>query len=115
MNAALKNKPVVDAGRFNRQLTIEHEVEVEDGCGGYVTQKQSVGSAWACISPANAKQVTRADNSVVKASHKITLRFNADVMAGACLITGARRFQVELAYDLDETRRYLECLCVEQK
>ncbi len=104
-----------DAGRFNRQLTIENEIEMSDGCGGFVTRYETQDTIWAHICPLRASNITRADNSIVEISHRILVRFRPNISTSTRFVTGSRRFKVEAVRDPDETRRYLECDCVERK
>lgn len=104
-----------DAGRFNRQLTIENEVEIADGCGGYVSRHEAQDTIWAHICPLRSNNITRADNSVTELSHRILVRFRPNISTATRFVTGSRRFEVEAVRDPDETRRYLECDCVERK
>lgn len=104
-----------DAGRFNRQLTIENEMELADGCGGFVSRYEPQDTVWAHICPVRSSNVARADNSVVELSHRIIVRFRANISTNTRFVTGSRRFEVEAVRDPDETRRYLECDCVERK
>lgn len=104
-----------DAGRFNRQLTIENEIETSDGCGGTLSHYQAQDTVWAHICPLSAGNKTRADNAVTEISHRILVRFRSNISPKTRFVTGSRRFHVEAARDPDETRRYIECDCVERK
>lgn len=104
----------LDAGQFNRQLTVENEIESADGFGGFVSSYQSDGAVWAHIRPVSTRPVIRGDNDVVEISHKIIFRFRAGITTSTRFVTGTRRFDVQSVRDIDETRRYLECECVER-
>lgn len=104
-----------DAGRFNRQLTIENEIEMADGCGGYVSRYKPQDTVWAHVCPVRSATITRADNSVLELSHRILVRFRANISSKTRFVTGSRCFEVQAVRDPDETRRYLECDCVERK
>lgn len=111
----MKQSTIVDAGRFNRQLTIENEVEISDGCGGFITQFQAQGTVWASLCPLRSTQPLEADTKVTEHAYRITIRFRPDISGTTRFVTGTRRFQVISAQDLDETKRYIECECVEKK
>lgn len=104
-----------DAGRFNRQLTLENEIEISDGCGGSVVRYEAQDTVWAHICPLQAGTITRADNEVTEITHRIIVRFRSNISSQSRFVTGSRRFLVETVRDPDETRRYLECACVELK
>lgn len=103
-----------DAGKFNRQLTIEDCVKVSDGFGGFSNQYIAVGSAWAQLCPEITKLEIAADRKAQKSSHRVVIRFRTGIVPGTRFVTGSRRFEVATVSDPDETRRYLECLVIEQ-
>lgn len=111
----MSKRRIHDAGRFNRQLTLENEVSFADGCGGYVSRYEAQDTVWAHICPLQAGTIIRADNEVAKISHRIVVRFRPNISTRSRFVTGSRRFLVESVRDPDETRRYLECSCVELK
>jgi len=104
-----------DAGRFNRQLTIENQVEIADGCGGYVSRYEAQDTVWAHICPVGSSRQTRAESSNIEISHRIFVRFRPNISKTTRFASGSRRFEVRAFRDPDETRRYIECDCVERK
>ncbi len=111
----MTHTPIIDPGRFNRQLTIENEVSVSDGCGGFVTQMEAQDTVWADISPLRSSATVEAGTKTIEHTYRITIRFRPGISERTRFATGTRRFQVTSARDLDETKRYLECDCVEKK
>ena len=105
----------IDAGKFDRQLTIQNEVENPDGCGGFATSLQAVDTAWAHICPLGHIEAHRAGNEVLEISHRVYMRHRPDLKISSRLITGSRQFEVTSFRDLDETGRYLECDVIERK
>jgi len=99
----------LDAGRFNRQLSIEAPVETDDGCGGFVTLYVAQGSVWAHLCPLKAATEVLADSNTVVITHRAFMRFRSDITAGVRLISGSRRFDVIATHDPDETHRYIRC------
>lgn len=108
-----KLKPI-DAGRFSRQLTIENEVDVADGLGGFSKTYHPTDTVWAHICPLSASAKNEADAQISQVTHRILLRFRAGVSPGSRFVTGTRRFYVETVRDPDETGRYIECMVVER-
>lgn len=111
MNAPL----VIDAGRFNRQLSVEKETEIADGMGGFAKQYQPFTTVWASICPKSAREFFEADNVHAEITHQITIRFLEGIAAGARFVTGSRVFEIISIHDADETRRYLTCNCRERR
>lgn len=104
---------IIDAGAFNRQLSVENQVSVPDGCGGFTSSYSVDSSLWAHLVPqkANVKVIGRANS--VETTHKIMMRFRSGIKPGTRLVTGSRRFEVMTVIDPDETRKYLQCQAVE--
>lgn len=111
----MKQSRILDAGRFNRLLTIEDEVEISDGCGGFVTQFQAQGTVWASLCPLGSNQPIEAETKTSEHAYRITIRFRPGISTTTRFVTGTRRFEVISVRDLDETKRYIECDCVEKK
>lgn len=109
-----KKRSPIDAGRFNRQLTIENEVNVDDGLGGLSKTFQAEVSVWAHICPVGSALAYKADHPVHEITHRIFLRFHASVGPATRFVTGTRRFYVVHLRDPDETGRYLECEVTER-
>jgi len=103
-----------DAGRFNRQLTVEVEVETPDGGGGFTSAFVAQDTVWAHICPVNARMVDRADTRETEITHQIFMRFRAGISSAVRFVTGTRKFEVLSVRDPDETRRYLECNVIER-
>lgn len=110
----MNKQTIIDAGRFNRQLTIENEIETTDELGGFYTHYEAQDTVWAHICPVRAVNSNQADTTVMEVSHKITIRFRSGLMKDTRFVTGNRRFYIETVRDPDETRRYLECDCIER-
>ncbi len=103
-----------DAGQFNRQLSIENQINVPDGFGGYARNYVVEGSVWARLCPEVTVLEVAADLKSQKSTHRVVMRFRSGIVAGTRLITGSRTFEVKTVSDPDETRRYLECMVIEK-
>ena len=104
----------MDAGRFNRQLSIENIVNLPDGFGGFEKQYVIDGSVWAHLCPHRTSVKVLGRTRIQETSHRIFMRFRAGITPGTRLVTGSRRFEVLTVHDPDETGRYLECEVTEQ-
>lgn len=105
---------MLDAGRFNRQLSGENPVETADGSGGFYKTYQATDAVWAHVCPVSADAKLRANTQETDITHKVILRFRSGVGPTSRFVTGTRRFHVDTVRDPDETGRYLECLVVER-
>jgi len=105
---------VHDAGRFNRQLSIENLVKIPDECGGFIKQYVIDGAVWAHLCPENTSLRIFGEQELQETSHKILMRFRNGIKRGTRFLTGSRKFEVVSVRDVDESRRYLECMVIER-
>jgi SPP1 family predicted phage head-tail adaptor len=102
-------------GRLRHRLVIEAPLDLPDGAGGATRGWTVVGQCWARIEPMVADvrlQYSRPDQAQ---THRIILRWRADIDGSHRFGLGARRFQVLATADADERRRRLVCICEEIK
>lgn len=102
-------KATLQAGSFRRRVTLQDEVEVPDGCGGFTISWVSLADIWAQISPVKSQQILRADNIGHEISHTVLVRKVGSIRQGMRFLFGSRVFQIISVYDPDETGRYLRC------
>ena len=102
-----------DPGQMTARLELERPVETPDGQGGATIAHEAVASLWARIEPAGHAVFERASAEAFTVSHRIWIRYRADIAAGMRLSKGERRFVIRAFHDPDETGRYLVCHCEE--
>lgn len=105
---------MIAIGRLRRRVAIERPSGTPDGAGGTRDGWTAVAGAWAAIEPLGAGETVVAGRLDGVASHRIAIRFRADVAGGDRIVAGARVFRVLAAYDADERRRHLVCVCEEE-
>jgi len=104
---------ILDPGAMSARLVLERPVELADGQGGVAVSFEAVGSLWARIEPLGENREERAGSDLVTLTHRVWLRFRADIAAGMRLRKGERVFVIRSLRDPDEGGRYLVCLCEE--
>lgn len=102
-------------GALRTRLTLETPVDTPDDIGGMIRTYTPLTSVWAAIEPLSATRIWQAQQAEQQISHRITLVFRADLTADMRLRFGARVFEIQAAYDLDETRRFSSLDCLEVK
>jgi len=100
-------------GQLRHWVTIETPVRSADGGGGADTVWQAVDVVWANVAPLSGAEPVEAEKLEARLTHRITLRWRGDVTAIMRMTMAGRIFAIESATDIDERRRWLECLCVE--
>ena len=103
----------LDPGAFTARLVLEAPDETPDGQGGAEIAFTALASLWARIEPVRAGVSEAAGAEPVTITHRVWLRFRADVAAGMRLRKGTRLLDIRACRDPDETRRYIVCDCEE--
>ena len=104
-----------DPGRMTARLELEIPVETGDGQGGATVAFTAAASIWALVEPVSFRIEEQAADLTFTLTHRIWLRWRADVLPGMRLRRGVRLFWIGTTQDPDETRRYLICHCEEKE
>ncbi|MDT3687343.1 MAG: phage head closure protein [Pseudorhodoplanes sp.] len=97
-----------DPGALNRRLALEAPVETPDGAGGVTRTYESVAILWAAVTPVSAREEIAAAQRGVAITHRITLRYSADITPRHRLRDGARLFRIVTLRDRNGRKRFLE-------
>ena len=101
-------------GALRHRLTLETPVETADLAGGVVRSFTPLATLWAAIEPVSDQLALVADARLRLATHRITIRWRADITAAQRLTLGSRIF-VLLAVRDPEARRQRLVLTVEEQ
>jgi SPP1 family predicted phage head-tail adaptor len=99
----------VDPGALRTELSLQQVATVPDGMGGHAESWSEVGTVFGRVEPVSARMRFGAGQTLEEATHRVTLRFRADIASGMRLVRGDRAWSVLAAHDPDETGRYLVC------
>jgi SPP1 family predicted phage head-tail adaptor len=91
-------------GAMRHRLRLDRPVETPDLAGGVLRSFVPVATLWGAIEPLSRRAGLLGDAPASLASHRVTLRWRADVAAGHRLTFGARRFEIRTVTDPDERR-----------
>ena len=103
-------------GRLRRRLTIEAANPTDDGHGGQSDPWASpvtVATVWARIEPLRGREALEAGRLEARHSHRVTIRYRDDVVAGQRARIGARIFNIRSVANRGDRDRWLELICVE--
>jgi SPP1 family predicted phage head-tail adaptor len=95
------------------RLVLEKPQEIPDAAGGVRRTFASVATLWAKVEPLQARERIAADSVGQSITHRVTLRWRADLDGSCRFRKGARLFAVRTVIDPDERRRTLLCLAEE--
>jgi len=103
----------LDPGRLNARLALEAPSDLSDGQGGVGDGWTEVASLWGRIEPLRAIPTEQAGAAFAPVSHRVTIRYRADVAHAMRFVRRGRSLVIRGVRDPDETRRYLICDCEE--
>ena len=92
---------------LDQRVTIERPVGAPDGGGGETIAWEEVATVWARVEPLKAEERAVAGHVATIATHRVTLRWRADVTGGMRILFRGRALRVLATHDPDERRRLL--------
>jgi len=101
--------PFVDPGAMRSELSLQVQAETSDGMGGLHGAWTQIATVHARIEPLTQQSRFLADQTDAVLTHRIVMRFRADVASGMRLVKQARVFDILTVHDPDESGRYLVC------
>ena len=99
--------------RLRQRLTLQREVRTPDDAGGYARSWEDVADVWAEIIPVRGNERLFGHQLQSEVSHKIMLRYRADVSAGMRLLFENRAFNIRYVINSAEEGETLELLADE--
>ncbi|MEO3998560.1 phage head closure protein [Mesorhizobium sp. CAU 1732] len=99
----------IDPGSLRHEVAVEAAALIPDGAGGHAESWSEIATLFARIEPVSAQARYGADQTLETMTHRITLRFRADIASGMRLRKSSRLFEILTVHDPDETGRYLIC------
>ena len=97
---------MTDPGKLNRRLTLEAPVENDDGAGGVTRSYTAIATLWASVEPVAARGEAVASALGATISHRIRIRYSADITLRHRFRDGARSFRIVAMRDRDQ--RFLD-------
>jgi SPP1 family predicted phage head-tail adaptor len=100
-------------GALRDRLTLQALNRTGDGGGGATVMWMPVADVWASIQPITGDERLRTDAVTGRVTHKVWIRYRADVLPDMRFVAGARILDIVAV--LDGSRRdRLQCLCEER-
>lgn len=106
---------MVTVGALRHRLTIEAASDAPDGAGGAVRSWVPVGDVFGAIAPRRRREDVVDGRAVGLVTHRITIRWRADVNGDTRFVADGRFYRVLSVEDADPKRRFLECWCEEEQ
>lgn len=103
------------AGELRFRVTLEQEGGPGDGRGGKARSWTTLGTVWANIVPLTGSEQLKAGQVTGNVSHRIEIRYLADVTSKLRVVFGTRVFTVRAVIDVGERKTEMHLLCDEDK
>lgn len=104
-----------DAGFLRHRLVIEAPVETPDGAGGVTRAHVDVATVWGRVLPQRPTERVDEDRLGGILTHKVVIRFRADVLPGWSVRKGERRLRILSLRETGFDERFLELSCEEER
>lgn len=104
-----------DPGQLASRVSLERSIRVPDGVGGASIDWEEFATVWAAIEAVVAGESFSADRLSTRVTHKVTIRFRADIDGGMRIAHRGRTLRIAHWRDPDETRRFLVLEAVEER
>lgn len=101
----------VSAGGLRRRVSIETYTTSTDSIGAPTKVAATLATLWAKIEPLYGFEVKESARVVSDVTHRVTIRYRADVTAKMRVVYGSRKFDISAVRHDEESRRftYLDC------
>ncbi len=101
-------------GDFRHMINFEAQTKTPDNMGGFSTSWKTVASSIAAaIWPVSAKEVIQAAQPVMIASHRIKIRYRANIKNSYRIKFGSRYFNIVSIINVNEKNEMLDILAKE--
>ena len=100
-------------GDLNKTIILQAPTKVPDGMGGMTVIWVIVDTVWAAIWPVSATERIQSAQSVMTISHRIRIRYRANVKASWRIKFGDRYFSINSIVNPNERNEMLDVMCKE--
>lgn len=104
----------MNPGKLNKRISVQDEVKISDGAGGYELDHVKVLDAWANIDTLSGRDFWQAQQMEVEVSHKVTMRYRQGVKRSQVVFYNNRKFDIQYIFNPNEGNAYLELYCLER-
>lgn len=98
---------------LKHRVTLQRISRAEDGQGGFTETWDDIATLWASIEPLKGYERMQAMQLKTPTTHRVRLRYRADVTTKDRLIYDGRAFDVAEAINEGEAKLWLRLSCVE--
>ena len=97
----------IEVGSMRHRITIQEKNLVDDGQGGFTNTWSDVATVWASIKEAKASEKLWAERLEQNITHRMAIRYRANLSTDMQIIYDGRTFQLHGIQDPDEKKHWL--------
>lgn len=103
----------MNIGKLRHQVNLQILQENQDSYGEMKRDFATYKTVWASIEPLQGRELEHAKQISAEVTHRITIRYLADVVPENRITKGERIFDIESVINPDERNEYLVLMCKE--
>lgn len=103
----------IQAGRLRTRVEIQQPARSSDRAGGFTQNWPTMATVWAEVRPLSGREVFEQMRSQSKISHKVTIRYRADVTGAMRLKAGGTIYRIKAIINPRNMNEALELYCEE--
>lgn len=97
------------AGKLNRRIILQKQVETPDGAGGFTAEWVTQATVWAEFEDPKLKTSEATGTIVSELLRGVKIRFRQDVCKGWRVVYGTKIFNIDHTYDIEREKTVLVC------
>ena len=98
-------------GRMREELLLYRPGRASDGALGYNRNDSPVATLWARVQVVSGSEIFRYQHLEQQITHKVTIRYNAEVLQGMWFKWGNVPLYIEFVTAPDERNELIEVIC----
>lgn len=102
-------------GALKHRVELQEKQTMADGFGGQTSAWQSRAFLWARVAVQSQREGESGDHLVAELTHQVLIRFRDSITAGMRFVYAGRVLRILSCADFDGEKRFLTCLCQEEK
>ncbi|MHB8110500.1 MAG: phage head closure protein [Syntrophorhabdaceae bacterium] len=100
-------------GELNKRVSLQYSTRVADGAGGFTVTWATAAEIYAAVWPVSAKETIEAGQATMTITHRIRIRYRANLKSSWRIKLGSRYFNIVSIIDQNEAHKFLDILCKE--
>lgn len=100
-------------GDLNRRITLQEEIKVADGAGGFTSSWQNVADnpeIYASIIPLTSGEILHYSKLSHKVNYQITIRYRDDITSAMRITHANKSYEIKSVINIQGKNKYLKIL-----